>query len=138
MNIAYPQDTADLNTSDYFKFDIKHLWKKSIETADSINANKILEEKSHPIKPIFKIQINNTPHALNTPISVKISSDSESFFAENETLSLYGCGDTEEEAINDLCVHIAHYYEYYKNIAADKIAGNAIKMKALYENLLMD
>ncbi|MCG2726382.1 MAG: hypothetical protein L6420_09075 [Elusimicrobia bacterium] len=138
MNIAYPQDTADLNTSDYFKFDIKHLWKKSIETADSINANKILEENTYSVKPIFKIQIKNKIYNLNKPINVKISSDNETFFAENETLSLYGCGENEEEAINDLCVHIIHYYEYYKNIASNKIAGNAIKLKALYEDLLME
>ncbi len=138
MNIAYPQDTADLNTSDYFKFDIQHLWKKSIETADSINVNKILEENTYSVKPIFKIQINNKIHTLNTPISIKISSDSETFFAENETFSLYGCGENEEEAINDLCIHIAHYYNYYKNIASDKIAGNAIKLKALYKNLLVE
>ena len=70
------------------------------------------------------------------PILVNVHHDGDLFFAENETLNVYGTGDTPQNAIHDLVMHIVHFFKYYKNIDESKLMGNALKLKALYQNSL--
>ena len=60
------------------------------------------------------------------------------FFAENETLLLYGTGTTQEEAIEDLGLHIIHFYQYYKDLDWSQVTGDAIRLKRIHEGLLVE
>ena len=60
------------------------------------------------------------------------------FFAESETLVVVGTGESITEAIDDLGKQIIHFYKYYKNLSRDKVIGDAVRLKRLYETLFVD
>jgi len=68
---------------------------------------------------------------------VKIYRKDDLFFAENENFVICGTGDTLEDSLQDLCLHIIHFFEYYKKIDKSKLTGDALRLKELYENLLI-
>lgn len=72
------------------------------------------------------------------PIKVRIYSEDNLFFAENETLVIIGTGSSAPEAMNDFCSHIIHFYHYYKKLSWDKVTGDAVRLKKLYEALFIE
>ena len=72
------------------------------------------------------------------PIPIRMCFNEGLFFAQNETLLLYGTGKTPDEAIEDLGAHIIHFYQYYKDLDRLKITGDAIRSKGIYEGLLLE
>jgi hypothetical protein len=72
------------------------------------------------------------------PILIRVKSEGSHYFAENDTLELYGAGSSANDAILDLCVHIAHFYRYYKDLAHSQIVGEAIRLKALFSELFVE
>lgn len=72
------------------------------------------------------------------PLSVRVYFDDGLFFAENDTLFLYGSGVSPDEAIEDLGLHIIHFYQYYKALDWSQVTGDAIRLKRLYEGLLLE
>lgn len=72
------------------------------------------------------------------PIKVRIYSEDNLFFAENETLVIIGTGSSVLEAMDDFCRHIIHFYYYYKKLSLDKITGDAVRLKKLYETLFIE
>jgi len=74
----------------------------------------------------------------NIICSVKAYRDEDFFFAENENLAVCGTGDTLRDALQDLELHITHFFEYYKNLDNSQPAGDALRLKSLYKNLLIE
>ncbi len=72
------------------------------------------------------------------PLSVRIYFENGFFFAENETLFLYGTGMSPDEAIEDLGLHVIHFYRYYKDLDWSQVTGDARRLKRLYEGLLIE
>ncbi|MBF0515856.1 MAG: hypothetical protein HQK97_01890 [Nitrospirae bacterium] len=64
--------------------------------------------------------------------------EEEVFFAESETLVVVGTGSSENEAIDDMCKHIVHFYHYYRKLPLDKVTGDAIRLKKIYETLFVE
>lgn len=88
--------------------------------------------------PLWRLYTKTKKFYTPKPISVKISCDEDLFFAENENLVICGTGDTPEKALEDLCLHIIHFFEYYKKLDKSKLRGDALRLKKLYENLLIE
>lgn len=72
------------------------------------------------------------------PIAVKIYQDEDLFFAENENLNVCGTGDTIQEALEDLQSHIIHFYHYYQDIRNEQLLGDAVRLKEVYCNLVIE
>lgn len=72
------------------------------------------------------------------PIKVHIYSDDSLFFAENETLVIIGTGSSAIEAMDDFCSHVIHFYHYYKKLSWNKVTGDAVRLKKLYETLFVE
>ena len=87
---------------------------------------------------IYRLYEENQRYLANNPIAVKISQDEGLFFAENENLNICGTGETSQEALADLHLHILHFYKYYRKIDKEQLVGDAIKLKKLYHNLLIE
>ena len=111
-----------------------------VDTAKEIVAEDLLQSlpsRQH-VAPLWSVGTHEKRFRTIKPLSVRIYFDDGLFFAENETLLLYGTGTSPEEAIEDLGLHVIHFYQYYKNLSLSQVTGDAIRLKKLYEGLLLE
>jgi hypothetical protein len=110
-----------------------------VETAQIIDPEKIFKEarKSQPAH-LLRLYTKTKKFYTPKPISVKIYREEALFFAENETLVVCGTGATVDEALQDFSLHILHFFEYYKKLDKNKLTGDALRLKDIFENLLIE
>ncbi len=87
---------------------------------------------------IYRLFKENKRYLANKPIAVKIYQDEDLFFTENENLNVCGTGETSQEALADLYLHILHFYNYYREIDEERLIGDAVRLKELYHGLLIE
>lgn len=87
---------------------------------------------------IYRLFKKNKRYLTNKPIAVKIYQDEGLFFTENENLNVCGTGETSQEALADLYLHILHFYNYYREIDEERLIGDAVRLKELYHGLLIE
>jgi len=102
------------------------------------NATEINYLKNKKMIYIYRLFKENKRYLANRPIAVKISQDEGLFFAENENLNVCGTEETSQEALVDLYLHILHFYNYYREIDEERLIGDAIRLKKLYHDLLIE
>ncbi len=112
---------------------------KEVETASAIDPQQVFNHiKKYQPSPIWRIFVEAKRFYTPKPITVRIYRDEDLFFAENENLSVCGTGNTSENALQDLCLHIIHFFEYYKKLNNSKLIGDALRLKELYQDLLVE
>lgn len=110
------------------------VWDGRVKTADDIIPSALI--KRIPLSHMYKIIGDDSREYIpENPISVKVYSEDNMYFAENDNLSVCGTGENQEEALQDLQLHIVHFYNYYHNIEDDKLMGEALKLKKIYAGL---
>lgn len=110
-----------------------------VETASGIDPHQVFRQiRKYQPAPLLKIYTKTKKYYTPKPITVIISHDEGFFFAENDNLDVCGTGDTPVEALNDLCLHIIHFFEHYKKLDKSKLIGDALRLKELYKNLLVE
>jgi hypothetical protein len=111
-----------------------------IDTAAEIVGEDLLQNlpSRRLMTPLWTVETPEKSFKMTKPISVRVYFDDDLFFAENDTLLLYGSGISPEEAIVDLELHIIHFYQYYKSLDWSQVTGDAKRLKSLYENLLIE
>lgn len=110
-----------------------------VGTGPAITPHEIFEGiKRYPPAPLWRIQSETKSFYTPRPITVKIYREEDTFFAENENLIVCGTGESPQEAVSDLCLHIIHFYEYYKGLEKENLIGDALRLKDLYSNLLIE
>ena len=87
---------------------------------------------------IYRLFKENKRYLANKPIAVKVYQDEDLFFTENENLNVCGTGETSQEALADLYLHILHFYNYYREIDEERLMGDAVRLKELYHGLLIE
>ncbi len=88
--------------------------------------------------PLWAVHTEVKRFRTSRAIKVHIFRDGDFFFAENETLLVCGTGDSAWDAVEELELHIIHFYKYYKELPSDRVIGEAKRLKGLYENLLIE
>lgn len=88
--------------------------------------------------PLWGVATKKKKYSVSKPIKVHIYSEDDTFFAENETLVVVGTGSSQNEAIDDLGRHIIHFYQYYRKLSWDKVTGDAVRLKKVYETLFVE
>ncbi len=86
----------------------------------------------------FTIGNKTKQYKLTNPIEVCIYSEDKLFFAENKTLVVIGTGTSINKAINDFYRQLNHFYSYYKKLSWDRVTGDAVRLKKLYEILIAE
>jgi hypothetical protein len=111
-----------------------------IDTAAEIVGEELLQSLSHRklITPLWSVGTPDKRFRTMKPIAIHVYFDDGLFVAESDTLLLYGTGISPEEAIEELGLHIIHFHEYYKNLDWSQVAGEGLRLKGLYENLLLE
>jgi len=112
---------------------------REVGTASAIDPQQIFSHiKKYQPSPIWRIYAEAKKFYTPKPIAVRIYGDEDLFFAENENLAVCGTGDTPKSALQDLCLHIIHFFEYYKKLNNSKLIGDALRLKELYQDLLVE
>ncbi|MFH1503934.1 MAG: hypothetical protein ABIH08_00865 [Candidatus Omnitrophota bacterium] len=111
-----------------------------VETAGGISPQDVFlgRIKSYYTAPMWRIQKETKKYYTPKSISVRVYQDEDFFFAENDTLAVCGSGDSPQEALRDLGLHIIHFFEYYKGLDESQLIGDAIRLKQIYEDLLVE
>lgn len=111
-----------------------------VDTAKEIVGEDLLRSlpsRQH-MTPLWSVGTHGKRFKTVKPLSVRVYFEEGLFFAENETLFLYGTGMSPEEATEDLGSHVIHFYQYYKALDWSQVTGDAIRLKRLYEGLLLE
>lgn len=112
---------------------------EEVGTAPTISPQDVFTyAKSYPPTPIWRMYADTKNFFTPKPISVRVYIEDDLFFAENDNLVVYGTGLSQEEALQDLCLHIIHFFEYYRSISSNKLTGDALRLKGLYQDLLIE
>lgn len=88
--------------------------------------------------PIWSVTDRTKKREFLKPITAHIYNAEGVFFAENETLVVVGTGSSSAEAIDDMCKHILHFHQYYRTLPLDKVTGDAVRLKKVYETLFVE
>ena len=112
----------------------------SLQTASQVfsTQQEISNRWIYKPAPIFRIVGETKSFSTRKPISIKVIQEEDTFFVENESLRLYGSGSTQVEAMQEFCEHVIYFFEYYKTIPTSKLTGEALELKAVYENLFIE
>ncbi len=94
--------------------------------------------KGYPPAPLWKIKKGAKKYVTAKPITVKFRREDNMVFAENENLAVCGIGESPGEALDDFRSHIIYFFKYYKRLKTDQLIGDALRLKALYENLFCE
>jgi hypothetical protein len=102
-------------------------------------ATTVAEPLLKPFKfPLFQLTISGRTYLPSKPIGTNVTQDGAWFFAENEALNVVGTGGSLEEAVLDLEHHIVHFWQYYRSLQDSEVTGDAIRLKKLFSNLLVE
>jgi len=85
--------------------------------------------------PLWSVPFPEGRKVLKRPLSVQIYREGEFVFAANEELVLIGTGQTSEEAVADFVKHLLHFTEDYRRLPADRVTGDAVRLKALFADI---
>jgi len=141
MNPVITADSYEVREErrEYLPPNYRHAEAK-VNTAREIIAEELF--RSLPSRkfmtPLWSVGIPGKRFRTVKPIAIRVYFDDGLYFAENDTLLLYGTGMSPEEAITDLGLHIIHFYQYYRNLNWSQVTGDAVRLKRLYENLLSE
>jgi hypothetical protein len=87
---------------------------------------------------LWSITTKTKKFTVSKPIKIRLYSEDNLFFAENESLVIIGTGSSAMAAMDDFCSHLVHFYHYYKRLPWDKVTGDAVRLKKLYETLFIE
>jgi len=141
MNSSLAEDTYDVikERMAYVPENYKSSGVGEVGTATVVDPQEVFSQtRKHQPIPIWRIHVEPKRFYTPKPILVKIYSDEDFFFAENEKLAVCGTGDTPQNALQDFYFHIVHFFEYYMGIDENKLTGDALRLKNLYQNLLIE
>ena len=88
--------------------------------------------------PVLSVYGGATTYRLTKPILVRIYRDGDWYLAENDNLMVFGTGETAQEAIEDFSSEVIHFSEYYGKLGKEKLRGEGLRLKKLYEGLLVE
>lgn len=110
-----------------------------VVTSPEINPREdFSQQRKYQPAPIMRLKEDTRTFYPSKPILVNIYRDGDLFFAENENLVVCGTGYTSQEALRDLYLHIIYFFEYYKKLDESKLTGDALRLKKIYQDLLIE
>lgn len=85
---------------------------------------------------LTEVELGGRRRPLAKPLSLKLLLEGEEWFAENDTLNLFGTGGSPRKAIDDFREHFAHFVSHYRSLGWSEVSGEGKRLKMLYEQLL--
>ena len=109
-----------------------------IETGMDVNPFESLGRGMNLSVPVWSISADGCSLTARRPVGVRIRSEGEFCFAENDRLIISGFGKTAAEALKDFSSHVVHFYRYYQNLRDDQVMGEAARLKQLFSDVFTE
>ena len=122
----------------YFPDEYKGIAPYVGTAAQSIKPESYFYSGHFNTAPLMEFRGEQKTHVTSKPILVKVYREDDVFFAENESLVLYGTGASREEALLDFVKHVDYFYNFYKRQSESNLMGDALRLKKIYHNLLVE
>ncbi|MBE9570180.1 MAG: hypothetical protein IMF11_06120 [Proteobacteria bacterium] len=139
MTLAHFSESYELR-EERLRFIPEHFERgvASVSTASELDVSPWASGLSAARTPLWRFR---SPHVVilsSKPVTVKVHRGEALFFAENENLGIFATGESRNEAINAFCQDLVHFYEHYKRLDWDRVTGEAMRLKKIYENLFQE
>lgn len=112
---------------------IRSFWKE-VDDQSIISTTIIAQEQIIEYRNIFIDTLHSEDYVLRKPIPVSIEHEEQVYIASNYDLGLYGYGDTENEAIDDLRESIIGCYEDLKQ--EKELGPIPLRMMGYYKEIV--
>ncbi|HUR81310.1 MAG TPA: hypothetical protein VM733_11125, partial [Thermoanaerobaculia bacterium] len=87
--------------------------------------------------PLFSFAANGGINALRQPLLLRVSIEEGEYFVANDSLGIYGNGVTLQDAVRSFARDLAYYWDYYRALRDDDVAGEGATLKRRYEELVI-
>jgi hypothetical protein len=103
-----------------------------IETGDLVVRTRQDQMRSQMPLVLWRVTSAGIQLRATSPITVRVRSEGEFVFAENETLRIFAHGRTPEQALEQFEDHVVHFYESYANLGSDEVVGEGARLKQVF------
>ncbi len=135
MNAALSLETQDISARPTESIQPYTITRPSLGTAPHLIFFDTVDSPQNTVVPIWEVRSRRQTYKMSKPISITINKHQDVFTAENENLSVYGCGESSAGAIEELKDRIAHFIEYYASLPEEKVTGEASRLKKLFKQI---
>lgn len=108
-----------------------------VETGDASPRIDPLRAR-HAETPVWDIRRKPRVLRSRTAILVRCWRDEGACFAENESLAVWGTGESPEKAVAEMLTHIAELYDFYTSLPDGRLTRDAIELKQLFRKLIIE
>lgn len=88
------------------------------------------------ILPLFSFRAGGEMRRLRSPLLLRVSFEDGQYFVQNDSLRIFGHGDSLYAAVEAFAHDLAYLWDYYRNLKSDEVAGDAVQLKRIYEDLV--
>jgi hypothetical protein len=85
--------------------------------------------------PVFEFEVDGFVKRLSKPVTLRVSWEAGKYFVENDTLALFGTGDSLRDAVSEFLQDLAYFWDYYSSLDEDSVTGHGARLKQIYEGL---
>lgn len=85
--------------------------------------------------PLFEFEAEGKLHRLRRPIALRIGFEGDTYFVENESLSIFGHGPSLRDAVADFLHDLAYLWSRYRSMGEHEVAGRGRELKTLLRSL---
>lgn len=85
--------------------------------------------------PLFDFFFEGQSRPLNRPIALRIGFEGGMYFVDNESLSLFGHGQSIEAAVSEFLHDFAYLWSRYRLLRDDEVEGHGRELKDLLRSL---
>lgn len=88
------------------------------------------------VLPLFSFVVSGATKTLRQPLLLRIGIEQGEYFVENDALRIFGNGATLQEAVKSFSHDLGYFWEYYRGLGDDQVAGEAVALKKRYAELV--
>ncbi|HEX8407654.1 MAG TPA: hypothetical protein VF883_02240 [Thermoanaerobaculia bacterium] len=88
------------------------------------------------VLPLFSFVVAGANKALRHPLLLRVAIEQGEYFVENDALRIFGVGRTLQEAVKSFSHDLGYFWEYYRELGDDQVAGEAVALKKRYAELV--
>lgn len=129
----------DFETMSLRHRDFQRVSRPRVETysyvADDVRPTNLLLH-FRGMLPLFTFSVDGEIKRLRQPLMLRVTIEDGEYFTENDALRLFGNGKTLAAALQAFYDDLAYYWQYYRALPDDQVAGDGEALKRLYQELV--
>jgi hypothetical protein len=109
---------------------------------DKIQRPQITTQSDVPVRrimakrlPLFEFEAGGRTVRLTRPVALRVGLEEGTWFVENDALSLFGHGESLEEAVAEFRHDLGYLWGRYQALSDEELGGAARRLKELLASL---